>query len=112
MVLPELDDVSRVVLERHDGVVNAVARDQEHAGRDRRHEPIRRPGRLLRGCRIVGKAELGLVQLPIVRAAPALMRQRESARPRADIAHGVVEVEHAGAIPMQACPGVDGESAA
>ena len=111
VVLPEFDDVRGVVFEG-DGLVScAVARDQEHTGLDRGQEAFGRLQRLGLGFVVVRVAELGLVERPILRAALALVRQRDATGPGTDVAHAVVEIEHADAIRVQTRPSVHVETA-
>ena len=112
VILPELEDVRGVILERYGLVGGAVTRDQEHAGFDGGQEAFSRLQRLRLGFLVVRVAELGLVHRPILRATLALMRQRDAARPGTDVAYAVVEIKYADAIRVQTRPGVHVETAA
>ena len=112
VVLPEFGDEGSVVFKRNGLVGGAVTRDQKYAGLDRGEQSFSSLQRLGLGFVVVRITELGLIKFPVVSTALALVRKGDAAWPGTDIAHAVVEIEHANAIRVQSRPGVDVKSTA
>ena len=104
IVLPQFHKVRGVVLVGNDRVGRAVAGNQEHTGLDGGQHSIAGFGGLFTSLGIARVSKLRLAQVPIFRASLALLGEGKSRRPGTDVADAIVQIEHTGAVGVEARP--------
>ena len=103
-LFPELHDRLGIVNIGHRCVCGSVYGDEENTGFDGGGETVGGTQGFGLGVLVVFKLKFGFVPSPIAGTALTFCRELESARPRANVTHAVVEVEDADAVGVQPGP--------